>query len=212
MFGKYRSRSALALALMVAQAFLYNAVFFTYGLVLTRFYGVPEGRAGLYLLPLAAGNFMGPVTLGRFFDTVGRRRMVTGTFAVAGVLLAVSGWLFAEGWLDGTTQTVAWTVIFFFASAASSSAYLTASEIFPLETRALAIAFFYALGTAIGGIAAPWLFGHLIGTGSRWYVFIGYAVAALLMLGAAAMEWKFGIDAENQSLEKIADPLSSGGE
>jgi MFS family permease len=211
MFGKYRARSALALSLMVAQAFLYNAVFFTYGLVLTRFYGVPEGRAGLYLLPLAVGNFAGPAVLGRFFDTIGRRRMVAGTFAIAGLLLAASGWLFAQGWLTATTQTVAWTVIFFFASAASSAAYLTASEIFPLETRAMAIALFYALGTLIGGVTAPFLFGFLIGSGSQWAVAGGYAAAAALMLGAAVCEVVFGVEAAGKSLEDVATPLSGSG-
>jgi len=207
--SKYRGRSALALTLMVAQAFLYNAVFFTYGLVLTRFYAVSAERTGLYLLPLAVGNFMGPLLLGRFFDTIGRRRMISATFGAAGLLLIATAALFAAGYLSAVTQTVAWTVIFFFASAASSSAYLTASEIFPLETRALAIALFYAAGTAVGGIVAPWLFGTLIGTGSRWYVFFGYVGAALLMLSAALTETKLGIDAEGRSLEQIADPLSS---
>jgi MFS family permease len=208
MLAKYRARSALALSLMVAQAFLYNAVFFTYGLVLTRFYGVSAERIGLYILPLAFGNFLGPVLLGRFFDTVGRRRMISSTFGLAGTLLIVTGVLFASGQLSDVSQTAAWTVIFFFASAASSSAYLTASEIFPLETRALAIAVFYAAGTAIGGIVAPWLFGTLIGTGSRWNVFFGYCGAALLMLVAAVMEIRFGVDAEGRSLEQIAEPLS----
>ena len=209
MLSKYRGRSALALTLMVAQAFLYNAVFFTYGLVLTRFDHISPERTGVYLLPLAAGNFMGPLLLGRFFDTVGRRRMISATFGVAGLLLIVTGALFAAGYLSAMTHTAAWAVIFFFASAASSAAYLTASEIFPLETRALAIAVFYAAGTAVGGIVAPWLFGTLIGTGSRWYVFYGYIGAALLMLSAAVTESKLGIDAEGRSLEQIADPLSS---
>jgi predicted MFS family arabinose efflux permease len=155
MLAKYRERSALALSLMVGQAFLYNAVFFTYGLVLTQFYGVPAERIGLYLLPLAIGNFLGPLLLGRFFDTIDRRRMISITFGLAGLLLIATGMLFASGRLSDVSQTAAWTVIFFFASAASSSAYLTASEIFPLETRALAIAVFYAAGTAIGGIVAP---------------------------------------------------------
>jgi MFS family permease len=208
MLAKYRARSALALSLMVAQAFLYNAVFFTYGLVLTRFDGVSAGRIGLYILPLAVGNFLGPLLLGRFFDTVGRRWMISTTFGLAGVLLIVTGVLFASGRLSDVSQTAAWTVIFFFASAASSSAYLTASEIFPLETRALAIAVFYAAGTAIGGIVAPWLFGALIETGSRWNVFFGYCGAALLMLTAALMERRFGVDAEGRSLEQIAEPLS----
>ena len=209
MLGAYRRRSVLALALMVAQAFLYNALFFTYGLILTRFYGVAAGDAGLYLLPLAAGNFLGPVLLGRFFDTVGRRRMIAGTYGIAGLLLALAGWLFAVGALTATTQTLAWSAIFFVASAAASSAYLTASEIFPLETRALALACFYALGTAAGGIVAPWLFGRLIGIGSRWYIFEGYLVAALLMVIAAAVAWRFGVDAEGRSLEAIAAPLAA---
>ena len=209
MLAKYRARSALALSLMVAQAFLYNAVFFTYGLVLTRFYGVSAERIGLYILPLAVGNFLGPLLLGRFFDTVGRRRMISTTFGLAGLLLIATALLFAIGQLSDVSQTAAWTVIFFFASAASSSAYLTASEIFPLETRALAIAVFYAAGTAIGGIVAPWLFGTLIGTGSRWNVFFGYCGAALLMLAAAVMELRFGVDAEGRALEQIAEPLSA---
>jgi len=209
MISKYRERSALALSLMVAQAFLYNAVFFTYGLVLTQFYGVPAERIGLYLLPLAVGNFLGPLLLGRFFDTIGRRRMISITFGLAGLLLIATGVLFASGRLSDVSQTIAWTVIFFFASAASSSAYLTASEIFPLETRALAIAVFYAAGTAIGGIVAPWLFGTLIGTGSRWNVFFGYCGAALLMMAAAVMELRFGVDAEGRALEEIAEPLSA---
>jgi MFS family permease len=211
MLGTYRTRSVLALVLMLAQAFLYNALFFTYGLILSRFYGVAPAQTGLYLLPLAAGNFMGPLLLGRFFDTIGRRRMIAGTYLVSGTLLALTGWAFAEAWLDAETQTIAWTAIFFFASAAASAAYLTASEIFPLETRALAISVFYALGTAAGGIVAPWFFGRLIGIGSRWYIFEGYALAALLMAVAAAVEWRFGIDAEGRSLEAIAPPLAVAG-
>ncbi len=211
MLGTYRSRSVLALVLMLAQAFLYNALFFTYGLILSRFYGVPPDQTGLYLLPLAAGNFMGPLLLGYFFDTVGRRRMIAGTYLISGVLLALTGWAFAEAWLDARTQTIAWVAIFFFASAAASAAYLTASEIFPLETRALAISCFYALGTATGGIVAPWLFGRLIGDGSRWYIFEGYAVAAALMAIAALVEWRIGIDAEGRSLESIAPPLAAAG-
>jgi MFS family permease len=209
MLARYRSRSALALSLMVAQAFLYNAVFFTFGLVLTRFYHASAESIGLYILPLALGNFLGPVLLGRFFDTIGRRRMIGGTFGLAGLLLIVTGVLFSTDALSAASQTAAWTVIFFFASAASSSAYLTASEIFPLETRALAIAVFYAAGTAIGGVLAPWLFGMLIGTGSRSNVCFGYYGAALLMLAAAVMEFRFGVDAEGRALEEIADPLSA---
>jgi MFS family permease len=209
MLGPHRLRSVLALTLMVAQSFLYNSVFFSYGLILSHFYHVPEQRIGFYLLPLALGNFCGPLLLGSLFDTVGRRKMIAGTFAVSGILLLGTAALFGAGLLSGVTQTVAWLVIFFFASAAASSAYLTASEIFPLETRALAIACFYALGTLIGGSLSPLLFGWLIGSGSSWQVSGGYALAALLLLLAAVTEWKLGIDAEGKSLESIATPLSS---
>ncbi len=208
MFGKYRARSGLALALMTAQAFLFNAVFFSYGLVLTKFHGVPDRRTGLYLLSLAASNFLGPLLLGPLFDTVGRRRMIAGTYAAGGLLLLGTSVAFGLGAFSAWGQTLAWMLIFFFASAAASSAYLTASEIFPLETRALAIATFYALGTAIGGAAAPALLGYLVGTGSAWAVAAGYILAAVLMLAAALTEVRFSVDAERRSLEQIADPLS----
>jgi len=184
-------------------------VFFTFGLILAHFYHVPNERVGLYLLPLAIGNFCGPLLLGSFFDTVGRKKMIAGTFAISGTLLLITAYLFGAGLLSAITQTIAWFIIFFFASAAASSAYLTASEIFPLETRALAIACFYALGTAIGGGTSPLLFGWLIESGSTWHVSFGYVLAALLLLIAAVTELKFGIDAEGKSLESIADPLSS---
>lgn len=209
MLGKYRARGVLAVALMVAQAFLFNAVFFTYGLVLTKFHGVAEQRTGLYLMTLAASNFLGPVLLGSLFDTVGRRKMVAGTYAIGGLLLVATACLFGADAFTAWTQTFAWMLIFFFASAAASSAYLTASEIFPLETRGLAISVFYACGTAIGGAAGPVLFGYLIGTGSPWAVAAGYIFAAGLMIGAAVTEAFLGIDAEGRSLEQIADPLSS---
>jgi MFS family permease len=209
MLGKHRTRSILALTLMVAQSFLYNSVFFSYGLILSHFYHVPEQRVGFYLLPLALGNFCGPLLLGTLFDTVGRRKMIGGTFAISGLLLLGTAVLFGAGFLSEVTQTIVWLVIFFFASAAASSAYLTTSEIFPLETRALAIACFYALGTAIGGSLSPLLFGWLIESGSSWMVSIGYALSALLLLMAAVTEWKLGIDAEGKSLESIASPLSS---
>jgi len=194
---------------MIAQSFLYNSVFFTFGLILAHFYNVPNERVGLYLLPLAIGNFCGPLLLGSFFDTIGRKKMIAGTFAISGTLLLVTAYLFGAGLLSPVTQTIAWFIIFFFASAAASSAYLTASEIFPLETRALAIACFYALGTAIGGSTSPLLFGWLIESGSTWRVSFGYVLAALLLLIAAVTEVRFGIDAEGKSLESIADPLSS---
>jgi MFS family permease len=209
MLGKYRARSLLALTLMIAQSFLFNAAFFSYGLVLTKFYGVPENQAGLYLLPLTLSNFMGPLLLGPLFDTVGRRTMITGTYAAGGILLIATAILFGANALTAWTQTIAWMAVFFFSSAAASSAYLTASEIFPLETRALAIAIFYALGTAIGGATSPLLFGYLVGTGSLWSLAGGYVFAAILMLVAALAELKFGVDAEMRSLESIAEPLSS---
>lgn len=208
MLGKYRGRSILALTLMVAQSFLYNSVFFTFGLILAHFYHVPDQRVGFYILPLAIGNFCGPLLLGTLFDTVGRRKMISLTFGLSGLFLIITAVLFGMNYLTATTQTVAWIMIFFVASPAASSAYLTASEIFPLETRALAIACFYALGTALGGSIAPSVFGRLIETGSPWNVSFGYVVAALLLIAAAIVELKLGVDAEGKSLESIADPLS----
>jgi MFS family permease len=209
MLRKYRDRFVLGLSLMISQAFLYNAIFFTYALVLIRFYGVDPVRTGIYLLPFALGNFAGPLLLGRFFDTIGRKPLVAGTYSVSGFLLILTGVLFDHRELSAASQTVLWTTIFFFASAAASSAYLTVSELFPLEMRALSIAFFYSLGTAVGGIAAPWVFGVLIGSGSRDAVFYGYSVAAILMLAAAAVEVVFGVKAERVELETLAAPLSS---
>ncbi|MBV9970995.1 MAG: MFS transporter [Xanthobacteraceae bacterium] len=208
MLHQYRERSILAATLLTAQAFLFNAVFFSYGLVLTTFHGVSEQSAGLYLLPLAASNFLGPLLLGPLFDIVGRRAMISGTYAAAGVLLLVTAALLGFDVFTAWTQTIAWMVIFFFASAAASSAYLTASEIFPLEARALAIAIFYAIGTAIGGVVGPALFGYLIGSGVLASIAVGYAIAAVLMLIAAAAELGYGVDAEQRSLESIAQPLS----
>ena len=170
----YRSRTILGLGLMTAQAFFYNAIFFTYALILTDFYQIPADHVGWYILPFAAGNFLGPLLLGRLFDTLGRRTMITFTYFASGALLAVSGYLFSIGVLTAQTQTIAWMIIFFFASPAASAAYLTVSETFPLEIRALAIALFYAIGTGVGGVAGPALFGVLIDTGSRTSVFGGY--------------------------------------
>ncbi len=208
---EHRRRSFLGFVLMSTQAFFYNAIFFTYALVLMRFYGVPEQAVGGYLLPFALGNVLGPLLLGHLFDTIGRKRMITLTYALAGVLLAVTGWLFHAGLLTAQTQTFAWTIIFFVASAAASSAYLTVSEIFPLEIRGMAIAIFFALGTLVGGVAAPLLFGWIIGTGSSTALFVGYLVAASLMIFAAATEAWIGVAAERRSLEDIAAPLSSRG-
>ena len=160
-------------------------------------------------LPFAAGNFLGPVLLGRLFDTVGRRPMIATTYALSGVLLAGAGYLFAAGVLSATGQTIAWMVIFFFASAAASSAYLTVSETFPLEVRALAIAFFYALGTGVGGVAGPWVFGALIDTGSRWSLYGGYLIGSVLMLAAAMIAARYGVAAERKPLESVSRPLAA---
>jgi MFS family permease len=209
LFRTHRQRTLVGLSLMAAQAFFYNAIFFTYALVLTDFYGIGADKVGWYLLPFAAGNFLGPLFLGRLFDTVGRRTMIATTYGLSGLLLALTGALFAAGVLSATAQTVAWTIIFFFASAAASSAYLTVSETFPLEIRALAIAFFYAVGTGIGGVAAPWLFGALIDTGSRGNLFGGYLLGAVLMLAAGFIALRYGVDAERKPLEAVATPLSA---
>jgi MFS family permease len=202
-------RSVLGLSLMVAQAFLFNSVFFTYGLILSRFYHVASDRVGAYIIPLAAGNLLGPLLLGPLFDIVGRRHMIGGTYLLSGLMLAAVAVLFGLGLLDAWTQTVWWMAIFFVASAAASSAYLTVSEIFPLETRAMAIALFYAFGTLLGGVTAPALFGWLIGTGDIWAVAAGYLIAAALMVGAALCAFAFGVDAEGKSLEAVSAPLSS---
>jgi MFS family permease len=209
LFGLHRHRALVGLSLMAAQAFFYNAIFFTYALVLTDFYGIRADHVGWYILPFAAGNFLGPVLLGRLLDTIGRRPMIAATYAISGVLLAGAGYLFAIGALSATGQTMAWMVIFFFASAAASSAYLTVSETFPLEIRALAIAFFYAIGTGIGGVAGPWLLGALIDTGSRWSVFGGYLLGSVLMLVAALIAGRWGVAAERKPLEAVARPLAT---
>jgi MFS family permease len=204
----YRRRTLVGLSLMGAQAFFYNAIFFTYALVLTDFYAIPADHIGWYILPFAAGNFLGPLLLGRLFDTIGRRSMIAFTYIMSGVLLAASGYLFAQGVLTASQQTFAWTVVFFFASAAASSAYLTVSETFPLEIRALAIAFFYAVGTGVGGVAGPWLFGVLIDTGSRGSVFGGYLFGAALMVAAGVIAALYCVPAERKPLETVARPLA----
>jgi MFS family permease len=208
LFIAFRGRTLLGLTLMIAQAFLYNAIFFTYALVLTNFYRVPSYHVGWYILPFALGNVLGPLLLGPLFDSIGRKPMIAFTYAASGLLLAGSGWLFVDDLLDAAEQTIIWTVIFFFASAAAGAAYLTASEIFPVEIRALAIAFFYAAGTAIGGVGAPFLFGYLIETGSRASVFSGYLFASGLMVVAAIVEMIWGVAAERKPLEAVARPLS----
>lgn len=205
---QHRRRSLLGLALMVSQAFFYNAIFFTYALVLVTFYALPAQKVGLYLFPFALGNFVGPLLLGRLFDVIGRKQMITLTYVLSGALLALSGILFQQGLLTARTQAIAWTVIFFVASAAASSAYLTVSEIFPLEIRGMAIAVFYACGTFTGGVAAPFIFGLLIQTGSRSALFYGYLAGAGLMIGAGLVEAWIGVRAERTSLEDITAPLS----
>jgi MFS family permease len=207
-FKMYPKRTFVGLSLFTGQAFLYNAIFFTYALVLTEIYGVSASSVGLYLLPFAVGNFMGPLLLGRFFDTVGRKPMIAGTYILSGVLLIITGILFQNGTLDATTQTIAWCVIFFFASAGASAAYLTVSEIFPMETRAMAIAFFYATGTIVGGFGGPLLFGALIESGEPGQIFIGYLIGAIVMIFGGIVQATMGVEAAQRDLEDIAPPLS----
>ena len=209
LFSRYIRRTILGTALMAAQAFCYNAVLFTYALILTKFYDIPAGRVGMFMLPFALGNFAGPLLLGRLFDSLGRKPMIVATYALSGVLMALTGWLFAANLLSAIQQTCAWTVIFFFASAAASSAYLTVGESFPLEVRAVAISLFYAFGTAVGGIAGPALFGALIATGARGEILWGYVLGGALMVVAAGFEAVLGVAAERRSLEDVAPPLSS---
>ena len=206
---RFRRRSVLGLSLMSAQAFFYNAIFFTYALVLTRFYGIAEGSVGYYIFPFAIGNFLGPLALGKLFDAIGRRVMIATTYAVSGLSLFVTGWFFSQGALGAVGLTVAWSAIFFVASAAASSAYLTVSEIFPLEMRAVSISIFYACGTALGGFAGPPLFGAMIESGSRQALFGAYAFAAALMCAAALVAAFIGVDAERKPLEQVAAPLGS---
>lgn len=209
MFQMYPVRTVLGLVLMISQAFLYNAIFFTAGLVLGSFFGVPSGSIPYYLVFFALGNLAGPLLLGRLFDRVGRRPMIAGCYAIAGALMALSGYLFYLDVISAATQTALWVALFFFASAAASAAYLTVSEVFPMEIRAMAIALFYAVGTALGGITGPVIFGQLIGTGDRSALFIGYIAAAALMIVAALVELALGVKAERRSLESIAAPLTA---
>eukprot|EP00026_Physarum_polycephalum_P006821 Phypoly_transcript_06874.p1 GENE.Phypoly_transcript_06874~~Phypoly_transcript_06874.p1 ORF type:complete len:515 (+),score=65.89 Phypoly_transcript_06874:128-1672(+) len=200
---KYFKRSTVGLALMVAQAFFYNAIFFGYALILTNFYAVDPADVGLYLIPFAIGNFLGGIIIGRFFDTVGRKKMIFITYVGSGALLAGTAVLFYYDKLNAFTQTLAWSVIFFFASAGASSAYLTISEIFPSEVRAMAISLFYALGTGVGGLIGPALFGILIHSASRMNLMVGYFLGSSLMFLAAVVELAWGIDTEGKSLEEI---------
>lgn len=201
---RYRKRSIVVLAMMVAQAFVYNAIFFTYSLVLTRFYQVPDHRVALYIFPFALGNVLGPFLLGPLFDSVGRRRMISLTYVLSGIGLALTGYAFMQGWLTAFSQTLCWSVLFFIASTAASSAYLTVSEVFPLEMRAMAISIFYAIGTGTGGFIAPVLFGWLIESGNRGSVALGYAVGAALALVAGGLARSHAVDAERKALEEVA--------
>jgi MFS family permease len=207
LFRTYPRRTFFCLVLMSAQAFFYNAIFFTYAMMLTDFYAVPAADVGWYILPFAAGNVLGPLLLGRLFDSWGRRPMIMLTYGLSGILLAATGFAFSAGILTAVTQTMCWSATFFIASAAASAAYLTAAESFPLEMRALAIAIFYALGTLLGA-AAPWIFGLLIESGSRGQVLLGYLFGAGLMLLAAVITRVYGIAAERKALEDVAKPLS----
>jgi MFS family permease len=207
MLTRYRRRAALGLVLMASQALFYNAIFFTYALVLARFYDVPEQNVGYYIFPFALGNFLGPIVLGHLFDRVGRRRMIAATYAIAGLGLIAAGYGFSTGALSALQLSLCWSAIFFVASAAASSAYLTVSEIFPVEMRAIAISLFYAAGTALGGFAGPPLYGALIESGSRVALFGAYALAGVLMCIAAAVALWLGVDAERKSLEEVCAPL-----
>ncbi|HJQ29610.1 MAG TPA: MFS transporter [Rubrobacter sp.] len=209
MFQMYPKRTILGLTLMASQAFLYNAIFFTYALVLTKFYGIEAGSVPYYLLPFALGNILGPWLLGRLFDTVGRVPMIAGCYFVCGALMTLTGYLFYTDVLTATTQTLLWCIVFFFASAAASAGYLTVSEIFPMEIRAMAIALFYSIATAIGGISGPVLFGNIIGTGNAGKLFVAYLVGAGFMIFAAVVEVLLGIRAEGKSLENVATPLTA---
>jgi MFS family permease len=205
---RYTRRAILGLSLMATQAFFYNAIFFTYALVLSRFFAIPDERIGYYIFPFALGNFLGPLVLGRLFDAWGRRVMISLTYATSGLGLFATGYLFAHELLGATGLTVAWSAIFFVASAAASSAYLTVSEIFPVEIRAVSISLFYAAGTTLA-LAGPPLYGTLIESGSRFGLFAAYGLAALLMCSAALVAAFLGVDAERKSLEEVARPLGS---
>jgi MFS family permease len=211
LINRHRVQTFVGLTLMAAQAFFYNAIFFTYALVLTKFYAVGSGSVGWYILPFALSNFLGPVILGRLFDTLGRRIMITLTYGLSGVLMIAVAVAFQQDLLSAMGQTIGWMIVFFIASPAASAAYLTVSETFPIEIRAMAIAIFYAIGTGVGGVAAPLVFGKLIESGSRASIFGGYVFAALLMFAAAVIAWLYAINAERKPLEELAAPLSAVG-
>ncbi|WP_228974410.1 MFS transporter [Streptomyces sp. DH12] len=205
----YPRRAVLGFALFVGQAFLYNAITFGFGAILATFYDVPSGSTGYYFAVIALGNFLGPLTLGRLFDTWGRRPMIAGTYLLSGALLFVTAWLFGQEVLTATTLTACWCVVLFFASAGASSAYLTVSEIFPMETRAMAIAFFYAIGTAAGGISGPLIFAKLTESGVVGDTVLAFSLGAAVMVVGGVVALFFAVAAERKSLEEIATPLSA---
>jgi MFS family permease len=208
LFVQYTSRSILGATLMITQSFLYNAIFFTYTLVLTKVYGISSSLAPAFLIAFAIGNLVGPLTIGRLFDSIGRRKMIAGTYILSGVLLAISAMLFQAGVLNAYTQTACWCIIFFFASAGASAAYLTVSEIFPMEIRAQAIALFFAIAQCFGAFG-PWFYGKLIGSGAdHGALTLGYLIGAAVMIVGGLVEVFIGIDAEGKSLEDVANPLS----
>ena len=208
-FTIYPKRTVLGLSLFIGQAFIYNAVTFNFVNIMSKYYGASSSAGPVYLIPFAIGNFLGPLLLGRLFDTVGRRVMIAGCYIVSGVLFAVMAVLFQGGHLTTATQVIAFVVIFFFASAGASAAYLTVSEIFPMETRAMAIAFFYAVGTGLGGAIGPVLYGNLIDPAHPGKLAVGFFIAAALMVGAGLVEAVLGVPAEQKSLEDIAEPLTA---
>jgi len=209
LFREYPSRAILGATLMITQSFLYNAIFFTYTLVLGKFYGVPPETAPVFLIAFAVGNLAGPLTIGHLFDTIGRRKMIAGTYVLSGLLLAITAFLFNAGVLNAVTQTIAWCIIFYFASAGASAAYLTVSEIFPLEVRAKAIAVFFAIAQCFGAIA-PAIYGALIGDGSQPIkLFFGYLLGAIIMIIGGLVAFFLAVDAEGKSLEDIASPLAA---
>ncbi|MGI4755584.1 MAG: MFS transporter [Janthinobacterium lividum] len=209
MVGENRSRSVLSLVLMVGQSFFFNAVFFTYGLVVKKFFHIADDDLPMHLLPFALGSFFGPLLLSKLFDKIGRKPMITATYGISALLLIGALIPFGMGVIGPRGLGIMFTAIFFVASSAASAAYLTVSEIFPLELRAFAIALFYSIGTLLGGVAAPLLFGYLIKTGSSWAVAGGYALGAALMLAGSLCEWKIGVEAAGQSLENVSKPLQS---
>ena len=206
---RYPRRTVLGLALFIGQAFLYNSILFGYATLLGKFFGVSDADAPFYLVAFAVGNLVGPVVLGHFFDTIGRKPMIAGTYILSGALLLVTGYLFSQHELTAVSLTIAWSIVFFFASAGVSAAYLTVSELFPMETRALAIALFYAVGTGIGGIIGPQLFAPMVATGKASEVFKALAIGAILMIVGGIVEIVYGVPAEQKSLESLARPLTA---